>query len=438
MRTKLHVFRWLAPGMLLLLVLLTSLATASAQTSEESERLTPAWLQRLGQTPAPPAIAPTRPQWARWSAMYYTTAPSLPAEWAMSPSVMAAFDRQLQDVVAALRQAPIATRPGPVRLWVPSGGLGNGGNRINGVPVKQHPVQASIVIGPWPEKWTRMGPNGVLESDGETRHLDLSVNVVPGPSDDIRDKQGSFGRLYRSASPLPGTTIVGDDLVVTRPGKPDPFLVVARQRVLEAQLAALANTERNIESALKNRREALDAYLSPKGQARRQERIDEMVMRYKKNNNKTEEEARRRATEREDKRLHDLETAANPPADDDVFKGRRFVQTLRARLDAMTPTERAAPAWVSAAGRLDMHEVIEFKEPNAPGAVPLVRHNPAFFDPKVPRTAFQIMVVYDLKDTVQGAIEAAASDKAYVVPRWAKLMLIQQTNWVDVAKRFLR
>lgn len=438
MRTKLRVFRLLAPGLLLFLVLLNSLATASAQTSDESERLTPAWLQRLGQTPAPPAIAPTTPQWARWRANYYNEAPSLPAEWAMSPSVMAGFDRQLQDLAAALRQAPVATRPGPVRLWVPSGGLGTAGSRSNGVPVKQHPVEAYIMVGPWPEKWTRKGQKGVLESDGETRHLNLTVNIVPRPYDDIRDKQGSFGRLFRSTSPFPGTTIVGDDLVITRPGKPDPYLVVSRQRVLEAQLAALANTERNIESALKSRREELDAYLSPKGQARRQERIDEMAMRYMKNNNKTEEEARRRATEREDKRLHDLEAAANPPADDDVFKGRRFVQTLRSRFDAMTPAERAAPAWVSAAGRLEMDQPIAFKEPNAPGAVPLVRLNPAFFDPKVPRTAFQIVVVGDLKDTVQGAIEAAGSDKPYVVPRWAKLMLIQQTNWADVAKRFLR
>jgi hypothetical protein len=76
-----------------------------------------------------------------------------------------------------------------------------------------------------------------------------------------------------------------------------------------------------------------------------------------------------KAAEEQDRAENARELATATP--DDQF---------RARLAAMTPAERAMPAWTNKGGGVD-----EFFQPNAPGAVRIVRANPAFYRPRSSR-----------------------------------------------------
>ena len=83
-----------------------------------------------------------------------------------------------------------------------------------------------------------------------------------------------------------------------------------------------------------------------------------------------------RAAEAEERAENQKLLAADTPGD-----------RWRAKLAAMTPEERALPAWTLGSGN------DEFFEPNAPEAVRIVRANPAFYGPRSSRIAPRGVVV---------------------------------------------
>jgi hypothetical protein len=69
-----------------------------------------------------------------------------------------------------------------------------------------------------------------------------------------------------------------------------------------------------------------------------------------------------------------------------------YVQALTQELASLSPAERAAPAYYSS-NWMTTRRPSGLLDPTAPQAQPVVSPNPDFFDPTLPRTAIQVIVV---------------------------------------------
>lgn len=414
---------------------LTVTVLSSAQTPEEQRLLQPEWVTRIaGPLPALPPSPDGPGAWAPWRANYYNEAPGLGREWGLDARQLATFDRNLQAVVTRLREAPVLREAHRIRLWTPSGSLLADGAAGGAVPMAKRPVRGSVMIGPWVAEWTTRDAKGQLRAAGETSHFQLNVNVIPtAPEADwMEDADGVFFPLYRPASPIAGTQAVAgrqSALLVTRPGRPDPYVPVSRARVIQAQIATYRDADRMVEASLRAAKADLAAYGTPEQTAERERRIRQEADGFIRMNRMTEEAALERARARELGRQRALETAANPPPTDPVFTLVRARDALRAQLEGMSTSDRNAPAWVSAASRW-LPQVLSFVAPNTPGAVPLVQVNPAFFDPALPRTSIQILMLPKMDR--YGTAAVARPDRVNP-PDLANLHLLRHIDWTALA-----
>lgn len=432
---RLHAGRSVVLLALLAAAGLTVTVLSSAQTPEEQRLLQPEWVTRIaGPLPALPPSPEGPGTWAPWRANYYNEAPGLGREWGLDARQLATFDRNLQAIVTRLREAPVLQEAHRIRLWTPSGSLLAGGEAHGTVPMARRPVEGSVMIGPWVAEWTKRDAKGQLRAAGETSHFIVNVNVIPtAPEAEwMEDAEGVFFPLYRPPSPIPGTQVVAGRqtaLLVTRPGRPDPYGPVSRARVIQAQIATYRDADRVVEASLRAAKAELAAYFSPEQTAERERRVRQEADGFIRMNRMTDAAAMERARARELGRQRALETAANPPATDPVFSMVRARDALRAQLDGMSAGERNAPAWVSAASRW-LPQALTFVAPGTPGAVPLVQVNPAFFDAALPRTSIQILMLPRMGRYGDAAV--ARPDRVNP-PDLANLLLLRQVDWTALA-----
>lgn len=408
---------------------------AVAATAEERRWLQPEWVARVAGplNPLPPS-AEGPGSWSPWRANYYNEAPGLGKEWGLDAKQLAAYDRNLQSLVAMLRQAPVLQEASSIRLWTQSGSLIAGAGPADGVPTERQPVQGMVMVGPWIAAWTKRDAKGQLRPAGETSHFMLGVNMIPGQAGAtwMNDEEGVFFPLNRFPSPIPGTMALGapqHTLLVLRPGRPDPYVPVSRERVIRAQIASYKDADRNLEISLRSARQQLADYNSPQSLAKRQKDIEKEAEGFVRLNRMAEAAALERAQARDQSYVKRLEEAANPPPTSPAYVLIRKRDELKAQLDALSPTERAAPAWVSAANTWQP-ERYTFVEANTSGAVPLVRRNPNFFDKALPRTSIQIVEIRKLDR--YGTAAVASSDRVNP-PDLANVHLLRQVNWAAFA-----
>lgn len=410
-------------------------AGAASATPEEQRWLQPEWVARVAGAIRPLPPSPEGPgTWAPWRANYYNESPGLGKEWGLDAKQLATFDRNLQSLLALLRPAPVLQEANIIRLWTPSGSLISGVGPINGVPMQKMPVMGTVMIGPWIAAWTKRDAKGQLRQSGETSHFMLGVNIIPRTSQQswMQDGDGEFFPLYRFASPIPGTMALGHPshaLLVLRPGRPDPYAPITRERVVRAQIASYKDADRNVEMSLRAARQQLAEYNSPPSLAKRQREIEKAAEGFVRMNRMSEPAALERARARDEAYVKRLEEAANPPPSSPVFFSTRKRDELKAQLEAMSPAERAAPAWVSAASTWQP-ERFAFVEPNTSGAVPLVRVNPDFFDKSLPRTSIQVVNITKLD---RYGTAAVASPERVNPPDHANVLLLRQVDWAAFA-----
>lgn len=415
-------------------------AGARVQTSALSplaqQYLKPEWLTRIAGpvTPQLPPSADGPGAWAPWRANYYNEAPELARDWGLDAKQLTLFDRNLQSMVATLRQAPVLREAHSIRLWTTSGSLQANFSAVDGVPITRLPAMGTLMVGPWIAEWTKRDAKGQLRSAGETSHIMLNVNAIPTYSEAswMEDAEGAFFPLHRLPSPFPGTMLIGHNieaLLVLRPGRPDPYVPVSRERVLRAQIARLRDADRMVELSLTAAKAELARYLAPAQEAERQKRIAQEAEGFVRMNRMSEAAALERATARERGRQRALEEAANPPRSAPIYSMVRTREALQAQRDALSATERAAPAWVSA-GTIWSGDPVSFLAPDAPGAVAIVRRNPAFYDRALPRTSIQLVVISKLGRYGDAAVATQARVNP---PDLAGLLLVRQTDWAAFA-----
>lgn len=402
-------------------------------TPQEREALAPSWLPLLQQS-APP-VAGERGQWVAWSTNY--AHPTAARNVGLTDADVRAWDANLRRLLEALQAAPVLRD---------LNGFSAGGRASldgewqgAGARPRKAPAVGSLWIGTWrPEVAARdAAMNRAVDSD--TRRFLMGLNIIPyGPRAPwMHDAQGEFFVLPQLPSPWPGTMIVRRSLLVVRPDKPPPYLPVSQGRVLQAFAAHFADGEAQAAQVLAMRRQALADYLSPANEARRRAEIETETRRFMNANRMDEASARRRAEAIDQAYVEKLRAEANPPADDPVFGPALAARAARERLASMSPAERDAPAWMSAApDRVENPFALPLRAPGEPGAAPVMQVNPAFFDPRLPRTALQALTVHDL----DGIAEYAHLDpgRARYGPARVNLLILQQTDWQALARQVLR
>lgn len=425
-----------AQGRAAVLAALLALAagTALAQDDVERLRLQPPWLPQL--TQAPPPLQPADPgatpaPWHAWSAAYLAPGNTGRRELRLTAAEVETWDRQLRELRDTLRRAPVLRDAHVVRLWSSSGSVGAGDT--------PQALGGHLMIGAWIAQQLRPQPDGSTKIAGETAHLLVGLNrlpVTPGPPW-MRDADGEFFPLLRLPSPWPGTQIVGRALLVLPAGKPESYLPVSRERVLRALVASLADEERSVQAQLRARREQLELYLGADNAPRRRAEIEQATRGFMNANRQDEATARARAEAIDRAHVEQLRREAEPPPDDPLYTGLRTARAAREALDRMTAAERAAPAWVGAAPSYPYWPLL--REPGSPGALPVVRLNPDFFDRRLPRTALQGLTV----EGVDAIAERAHRPPVAAGPVWdaavrANLLILQQTDWAALARERLR
>lgn len=411
------------------------MALAQAGTTPAERRmLEPEWLATLRQPVAPSAGEVG--EWFPWHATYLAEARSLPRDLGLSAAEVQAWDQQLRALLEAMQATPVLAQPlgfSPATS-ASIGGLWDGPVAPRG----RAPVFGMLMLGAWLPEQIERGPDGRRRTDGETSHLLVGVNSLPrGVSADwMTDDDGEFFAIPPLASPFPGTMLVNGTLIVTRPGKPAPYVPVTQERALRALIAHFGSAEARVEMALAQKRQELADYLSPANEPRRRAEIEAETRGFMTRNRQDEATARQRAEAIERAYIARLRAEADPPADSPLFIEVRRARRAREELAAMSEAQRTAPAWVSAAVQEIASFDAELRATNAPGAAPVMAFNPAFFDPALPRTAMQVLVISDIATRTRNAHRDASDQR--VTPARVNLLVLQQSDWFALAERVLK
>lgn len=402
--------------------------TTGAFATASDPKLFP-WVADLARAPAPPAGEPGR--WFKWDNQYDRTASQF-ARGGITPAQGQAWDRQLQAIVALLKQAPALAQP--AGFYPEATGFIT---VVNAGPLNERPKQAplagGVTVRPWLPVDVVFGADGApSKSKGERMGLRVELNFVYPPTGPhwMRDALGEFGPLVKQGE-YAGFPLIGNALVITRDGRL-PFAPASQERVLRAFLAAYKDEERNFAERSAQARKAYADYMSPAKVAERKAKIDAEVEQVAATARQPYyAEQRRRSLEA---RQRSNEEALRADAEPDIERDPRFavlraVRAAQAQLAAMSEADRKRPAHVKGNGSATEPGLVP---EGSPGAAAVVAFDPGFFDAKAPRHAIRIALVRELHNVVDGAHARRTLDAR------VDLLLLQQVDWREFAAKFVQ
>lgn len=305
---------------------------------------TAAILLALPAATAEPTSLPER--WLEWH-NNYAVYPTGLSDCDAGKSLGAEWDQNLQRLASAIARSGGATAPGVYGEI--HGGIGN--SLQDGQPCKGRPVMGFLSMGYWPERDVTAAAGARPKLKREHAHhfvltvwLNTFTGVDPQSAPDfLRDKGKWTGiGLLEQTGSLQGFPVINNSaIVITPPGHAPAFVPMPLERVLKLWLPAQAQALRDSE---------------------------DLVKQYP-------------ANQRDDMRKRVVEP----------------IQTLIARGQALL-RQGDAVLKGSAYLRLDRELGGLFEVAAQPGADAnskafVVMPNPAYFDPKLPRSAVQLMVL---------------------------------------------
>jgi hypothetical protein len=330
---------------------------------------------------AQPAALPER--WLEWR-NNFASYPTGLTECEASKSLAAEWDQNLQRLASAIARSGGAVPKGTYAEV--DGGLGN--SLQDGQPCKGRPLMGQLHMGYWPESsvTAAAGARPKLKRDhGEHHILTIRLNTFDGLEthvpDFLRDngQWTGIGLVMQTAS-LQGFPIINNSaVVITPPGRAPAFVPMPLDRVLKLWLPAQAQAIREQEDLVKqypaDQRDAMRKRLLPPHQALL---------------------ARGQALQRQGEA---------------VLKGPAYLKLDRASLT---------------------FEVVA--QPGADTSA-IMMPNPAYFDPKLARSALQLMV---LGVSGLNLDQPAAHNGDSFDSRFLTREFIERVDWKSIAKTELR
>jgi hypothetical protein len=331
-----------------------------------------------GDTAAPPE------RWLEWHNNYVAYPQGL-SDCDASKGLAAEWDQNLQHLAGAIARSGGAVPQGTYGEF--AGGIGN--SLQDGQPCKGRPVMGFLSMGYWPERdvTATAGARPKLKRDhGHHFVLTIRLNTFTGLGADrvpdfLRDtnKWTGIGTVEQTAS-LQGLPIINNSaLVITPPGHAPAFVPMPLDRALKLWLPAQAQ-------ALRDQEDLVKQYPA--------DRRDDIRKRVVEPNQALL--ARGQALQRQG---------------DAVLKGPAFL-----RLDRESGG----------------HEILAQPSPDASA---LMMPNPAYFDPKLLRSAVQLMVI-DISGLQLD--QAAAHNSDSFDSTFLTREFVERVDWKSIAKTELR
>jgi len=374
--------------------------------------------------PIPPAPSGETGRWFPWDNQYGRVRGTF-ERGGIGKAEGEAWDRQLRAIADFLKAAPVLASATPQgfypEMYGHIGVLDAGG--FDARP-KQAPLVGGVTLYAWPPRDVRVDAHGrpKLAPGAHNVSFRLELNYVYPPRGGawMADAQGEFGPLETQGE-FKGFPLIANSLVLTRDGRL-PFTPVTQERALQAFIAWHERQTVGQEAQIAaQRRKAYEDFVSPEGRAKRQAAIEAEARGV---HPTMSEQARRRAEAIDRRREQDLLAEANRGPSPAM----RALAEAKDRLQSMSASERAAPAWLL---RSRGQEVLELAPQGTPGALPLVAFDPTFFDPKQARSTLRVALVRELHNVADCAQRGVAACGIY-------LQLLQQTDWRAFADRFLK
>lgn len=297
----------------------------------------------------------------------------------------------------------------------------------------QAPLVGGVEMAPWlPEQMARAADGAMRPKVGEelgaSMRLELNYIYPPAGAVWMHDTVGEFGVLDIQGQ-FAGFPVVEQAVVITRDGRL-PYVPVSQERVLLAFLGHYAGEAKRVEADAGRARLAYDTYMSPPEQARRRARTEAELAAIGDTSNREQQRRYLEMWERSDGEK--LLKAAQPDIEHEPrYALLRAVRAAQASLAAMSPAERARPAWIR---RGDVPTEAPLVAPGQ--GVAVVSIDGQFFDPRQPRHTLRVATLRQ----VRRVLEDAQDPKDSLRSRAGRIGLItmQQLDWRQFAQRFLR
>ncbi len=346
------------------------------------------------------AVAATQPRshatdpgvWKPWKGL--TAIPSVRADRGLTAAQVKAFEAELLVLNGILQRAEGVAAPVgfSVETWGHISGYRVAEHTIGQPPGARVPAAGALTFGAFPIFEYERNGKTIVSDTGETALLQFYVNDLQ-PALFGAGHVADWGSVETDAvlepaakDPVAGLPRVGDALVIAR----DPAALWAPVS-LSAALELVATYRRAERQDREERHARMTAQLAAlRDPARRAAKTAEAT----KNAASMPEPEKFIAMMAEVARVEEASVAGALGPAGDMTKAVQAVRTamdeVTAFLDGLTAEEKAAPACHVAAGTTLR---TRFRAAPMPGCVPIVRPNFGAFNPALPRTAPQVVII---------------------------------------------
>jgi hypothetical protein len=355
--------------------------------------------------------------------------------YSLTQSDVDAFKARLQQIAEVFRSSPVWSPPMGVdpsltgSLFMPS---------IPGAKRTSLPIAGTIMMGCF-DHYEVVRPVGNREQHeryvgGETSHIMIDVNMIPSGDgvNMLSDNEGKFYEEPVRTADMGGFPTYGDDLLImVKNGRP-VWTPITRERYLKAFIAKRRPEAANAERYIADQQKKYEAFVAPDASAARQAKYKAAVDKMASKGAAAAEHERRYWERDEADQLALLKRGASHDPKDSAYAG--VIAGLKAaeeQLASMSLADRSAPACL----------LEDMRDPTKSGLVamgtpqckPLVGKNPNFFDPDLPRSVPQIIVVQRFKSLEKIWKEGRPDQKKGSLDLWTTYEVFRQTDWQKVA-----
>ena len=351
------------------------------------------------------------------------------------PATGATMAAQLRSLVGIVRALPKLTPPPGV---FPRATIGvELGERTQ-------PQSGSLMLGFWPPESVALR-GGQLIPTSAIIHLMVYVNKVREEvfsQDKWEDAQGRLLPEPKRVGELQGFPIyagfggleVSGTLVVLPPGR-SLFVPVAQERFHRFAIGQLEKQLKEAQPALVRAQQLYSEATSAAGQERRKAQRAQSLEDYRKKRPRTPEQLAYREKELEKLDADELERLrvdATPEGNRLTGYLSKDLAAAKARFAALSPTERAAPAWHLPDSR---NPVAHPVPPQTPSATPIVTFA-RWDNPARPRSAWQVITVeryWACAEAVRRGLDRSPRN----LPDHLNKEVVEALDWQAIARRFL-
>jgi len=331
----------------------------------------------------------------RWRPWTFTATPTARQNQKATAADVKAFESRLLELGDILRRSPVAAQP--VGFSVGPHGYLSGEPALGQFQQKDlvMPLTGGYGFGAFPLFEFEVGGKTRREESAETALLYFEVNKLSRsmyqegqPAEWGSEDSDAFFEP-RAGEPVAGHPRFGSAVVIKK--NPRPLWVpVSVDAALKPALAVLRAAYENRREVYAKNLAAFTASLSPESRAKRRASLDDAA-KYVPNGAEFVEQALK--ADREIEAMRRVELAPGGPQDQAAKDAERAWRDAQAALDRLLPAERAADACydehaASIAGKFRRASAGEA------GCRRLVMPNAGYFDPKLPRSSPQVVMLW--------------------------------------------